>query len=296
MDVLKNPLLKWAGWAVILVTIFIFFMRGFFLAGLEKDASGISWVIIAFFAIGTGLSFLEAAKLARDQHHLNQLVRNGLEGLEHLDGRVPRLLKKIQVLYAKNQPVDTGVIIDSFDTYHGASVRSLAVTSTVLVTFGLIGTMIGLISSISGLNELVSSIGTSQTELMKGMQKTINGMGVAFYTTFFGAFFGGILLKILAASLSGSLSRVSASLQNFIALELNPSTLPDMMSSLNREVAALAETWKAMSENMAESGKQLEENLARFNRTVQTADLQLQNLSGTMLKSDASQQNSRLDK
>lgn len=284
MKNINNPLTIWAMWVIVLLGIFLVFMKSFFIKGLETDESGISLVIILFFFIGIIASYIDARKLYEDEKHLILLESEGIQSISSISGRIPDLIKRIRAAHSKNHTVEVGTVIDSFDTYHGSSIRTLSVISTILVTFGLIGTMIGLISSISGLNDLVNSIGASQTDLMKGMQTTINGMGVAFYTTFFGAFFGGILLRMLSSSLLSSLSKISAGLQNYIALELYPATLPDHVALLKTEVEQLSKTWKEMSELIKASTITVNENLSVFNLSLKSADIQVQQFTQRVLQ------------
>jgi uncharacterized small protein (DUF1192 family) len=296
MKILNNPLGTWAMWVIVLLGIFVVFMKSFFLKGLETDESGISLVIILFFVIGLVTSFLDAKKLTIDEQHLNLLETEGVDSISSLQGRIPSLIKRIQAAHSKNHTVEVGTVIDSFDTYHGSSIRTLSVISTILVTFGLIGTMIGLISSIAGLNELVNSIGASQSDLMRGMQSTINGMGVAFYTTFFGAFFGGVTLRMLSSSLLSSLSKISAGLQNYIALELYPVTLPDHVALLKTEVQQLAASWKEMSATIKASTNSVNENLSVFNLSLKSADLSVQQFTQRILQGNLEVTESNLEK
>ena len=73
------------------------------------------------------------------------------------------------------------------------------VLSGVLVSLGLIGTIVGLVSMTNGLSGTLDSLGDSSdaSALMTGMRGTMQGLGTAFYTTLVGAILGSVVLRIL---------------------------------------------------------------------------------------------------
>ena len=73
------------------------------------------------------------------------------------------------------------------------------VLSGVLVSLGLIGTIVGLISMTDGLSETLNALGDNGKAdgLMNGMRETMAGLGTAFYTTLVGALLGSVVLKVL---------------------------------------------------------------------------------------------------
>lgn len=79
-----------------------------------------------------------------------------------------------------------------------AKAKIVEILSSVLVSLGLIGTILGLISMTSGLSETLDSLsGGDAGSLLTGMRETMSGLGTAFYTTLVGAMFGSVVLRIL---------------------------------------------------------------------------------------------------
>lgn len=80
-----------------------------------------------------------------------------------------------------------------------ARAKIVEVLSGVLVSLGLIGTVVGLISMTNGLGTTLESLGDSgdATNLMAGLRSTMSGLGTAFYTTLVGAILGSVVLRIL---------------------------------------------------------------------------------------------------
>jgi biopolymer transport protein ExbB/TolQ len=70
--------------------------------------------------------------------------------------------------------------------------------SSILVTLGLVGTIIGLIRSADGLGDVFLAMSQGDTSIMEGVKEALGGMGVAFYTTLMGAILGGVCLRLLS--------------------------------------------------------------------------------------------------
>ncbi|MEM7519168.1 MAG: MotA/TolQ/ExbB proton channel family protein, partial [Planctomycetota bacterium] len=77
--------------------------------------------------------------------------------------------------------------------------RMVEVLSGVLVTLGLIGTVIGLISMTNGLSGTLEALDDSgdASSMLSGVRATMRGLGTAFYTTLAGAFLGSVALRLL---------------------------------------------------------------------------------------------------
>jgi hypothetical protein len=86
--------------------------------------------------------------------------------------------------------------------------------SQLLLTLGLIGTVVGLASSLDGLSLTIRSMATADADhsnpatveseetgkpgFTSGLHAAVSGMAAAFATTLFGAIFGGIFLRLLS--------------------------------------------------------------------------------------------------
>ena len=101
-------------------------------------------------------------------------------------------------------------------------VRSVSVVSGVLITTGLLGTVIGLIITVSGISNVLNAVGQDYEMMIRGMNKTVEGMGSAFYTTFFGGLLGGVVLRLLSTENSRSASRLIAACEHLGACWIMP--------------------------------------------------------------------------
>ena len=67
-----------------------------------------------------------------------------------------------------------------------------------MITVGLLGTIIGLILTIDGISSVLGAAGENYSDMVEGLNNTVQGMGTAFYTTLFGGLLGGVILKALS--------------------------------------------------------------------------------------------------
>lgn len=181
------------------------------------------------------LMIMRQAKLARrglrpDPHaHQWQLVGEGLLGLHaarmltiygrHFDGEV-------------SQQVSLGVIRNGL---HGQEwfVRT---SSQLLLTLGLIGTVIGLTNSMEGLSTAMLTMNGESDRgdsFVNGMEQALGGMATAFGTTLFGAILGGICLRVL----SGCTEHLAEELVDEIEITTETQLIPLMRGSLANAAA-----------------------------------------------------------
>jgi len=83
--------------------------------------------------------------------------------------------------------------------------------ASILITIGLIGTIVGLIFMMNSLTREIAT-GESSALLQKLTQPggPLAGLGIAFYTTLIGAAFGGVVLRILTSVVDASITRYIA--------------------------------------------------------------------------------------
>lgn len=84
--------------------------------------------------------------------------------------------------------------------------------SSILVTLGLIGTIIGLVLMMDGLQAAMAG-GAGEELISKLMDKDVGplrGLGTAFYTTLMGSISGGIVLRVLTNVVDTNIMRYTA--------------------------------------------------------------------------------------
>ena len=101
----------------------------------------------------------------------------------------------------------------------------------ILLTLGLIGTVIGLADSLGGLSQSLESITSGSSgdnpNLSAGLNQAISGMGGAFGTTLWGAILGGVLLR----TLSNCTTQITDSLIDQIEITSETKLIPLLRAS-----------------------------------------------------------------
>jgi biopolymer transport protein ExbB/TolQ len=217
----KDPLLIWTTYAFIMICILFITLKKTLFAGLSADSSYFSLIIAVTFIGAFLYSFVEARKLHQEWVGINQLQPTLLENARRPNSEAEKLVAAIM----KHDRPEILRIKDLVDSYYSGlevPLRTLAMISSLMVTLGLVGTILGLIISIGGLEDLMSHVEGLNKGVLGGVKETIRGMSIAFYSTLLGAVLGAVILRMLSVSLINSLVRMSCGL--FEYLELLPKT------------------------------------------------------------------------
>jgi hypothetical protein len=111
--------------------------------------------------------------------------------------------KTLQLRFAKQiNSFSHGSGFEAVHSYSGVYFQHLkrffstiSAISSILITLGLVGTVFGLILSMSGLKAIVTSSSDSPA-VLQSMTNILAGVDVSFYTTLMGSFLGGVILRI----------------------------------------------------------------------------------------------------
>jgi hypothetical protein len=223
----SHPVLTVCMWLAILFT-FVWFKWEIFSEAFETDSSGMSYWIVVLFFVGAVLAVRAAATLQKNWRTLFA-CEDSLQMPEIKENnffQIGYLMSNALELQQDRGSVDIDQLLDTFVARHNSRIRFIGGLGAILITLGLLGTIIGLLMSVQGLGDIAgeagSQAGLSESAMKEGLSDTINGMGTAFYTTLFGALFGGVVLRILAVNLSNSLSELTADAGEFIYHVLLP--------------------------------------------------------------------------
>jgi len=204
----------WMGWALSAITVFAMMSRkANVLEFVQNDQTHVTWLIVGMFILGVGVSFVQAMKLTTEwfrAYRIASLVESkGLAGIQQRGGRhiVDHFVDALHLIIARNGRADVDALIDvEFSGQHRVS-QFVSLLGNLMITLGLIGTVLGMTITMNGLNGALGSLGTDDTLLVEGLRSAMNGMGVAFYTTLIGSVLGGVLLRVFSwitdASING---------------------------------------------------------------------------------------------
>jgi biopolymer transport protein ExbB/TolQ len=243
----------WLIWASAATTIYLgLYLDTDILVFLDQDKSRITWIITALFMVGVLTSLYLTAMITSESveaaHQDDIAERSGLMGLEPSHPRkrriVNRFYKSLKVVASSNEKPDIETLLDmEFSFYHRMS-HAIEVLANLLITLGLIGTVIGLTFTLTGLTSSLNALGTDQDLLLKGLRNAMSGMGTAFYTTLLGAVLGGVLLRIFALITENGLASLHDFMTKTCMIHLSADFKPTMerdVRFLNVEIEALGE-------------------------------------------------------
>lgn len=104
--------------------------------------------------------------------------------------------------------------------------RVVELFASILITLGLVGTILGLIVMMGNLRqELGGSAGGAGDNLigrLMGAGGPLDGLDTAFYTTLLGALFGGVILRILTSVVDANIMKYTAHLAELTEVNVLP--------------------------------------------------------------------------
>jgi len=202
-----RTLFLWVIWAATALVVYVSLYRD---TGvwefLAKDTSRITWLIIGLFLLGLFGSFILALLITLETltaFNAEEQLQQEDGGLKHLNliskrRAVSRFFMALKAMLDNNgQPDLEALLTVELATYQRTS-HSVEVVGNLLITLGLIGTVMGLTLTLTGLTSSLEALGHNQELLLSGLRHAMAGMGTAFYTTLLGAVLGGVLLRVFA--------------------------------------------------------------------------------------------------
>lgn len=214
------PIVRWLFLSIILLGSFLFVTWDYFSKGLAEDNSQVSSLILILFIIGMIQSLRVSILNTYELKQLKKLTES--RDTSQIKGSMKSVFENSLKLIDQGDEVDFSSMLKNYQIQYLNIVRSVSVVSGVLITTGLLGTVIGLIITVSGISNVLNAVGQDYEMMIRGMNKTVEGMGSAFYTTFFGGLLGGVVLRLLSTENSRSASRLIAACEHLGACWIMP--------------------------------------------------------------------------
>ncbi len=264
-----RTLLLWFTWALAATAVYFGFYQDAGIWGvLEQDKTRITWIILAFFVFGLAASLALSIALTKESIAARQIeseVREkGLIGFEvHSESRaVARYFQSLKMAMDSNSKPDAEALLNVELAVFQRMSRSIEVAGNLLITLGLIGTVMGLTLTLTGLTSSLDALGHDQDQLLQGLRKAMGGMGTAFYTTLLGAILGGVLLRVFAQiteqGVEGLFDRTMRICLVYCSADFKPSLERDIRF-LDAEMASLGERVKFLQSAFGASRGAMEE-------------------------------------
>lgn len=258
----------WIAWTVSASVVFaMMYRQADIMQFVQHDNTRITWIIAGMFLLGVFISLVQTLMLTSEWTRairIEGLMRN--KGLMQIKRRrysrllVDRFIEALQTILDRNGRLDVDSLVEvEFSSQHRLS-QFVALLGNLLITLGLIGTVLGMTLTMNGLNGALGSLGSDQDLLLEGLRTAMSGMGVAFYTTLLGSVLGGIILRVYAWITDASVNSLQdMMLRSFLvhaSADLEPSPERDLRS-YEAGVLRLHENLSLLREAMAASREEI---------------------------------------
>ena len=202
-----NALREWMIYSIIFTSLIILLCGRLIYLALISDLTGICILILVLFVCALVRNALDVSYIDQQRSLAHQQVKDLIKTNKitaaFLKTAEPSILRdhllNLSTIAKKDPMVSQDNLVVLMQSKLNARLRLTELASSMLVTLGLVGTIVGLIGSVGGISVVVEAVGSDRDQLMSGMRETLGGMGTAFYTTLLGALFGGIVLRILSS-------------------------------------------------------------------------------------------------
>lgn len=229
---------------------------------VQNDPSRITWGIIALFAMGIVTSFILTILLTLESIKVDLLEaiakKEGWMGIEDSKKKfcVANFFHSLKSIMNNGGELNIEALVDVEFAIYRRTAHALEVIGNLLITLGLVGTVVGLTLTLTGLTSSLEALGQDQEQLLRGLRGAMGGMGTAFYTTLLGSVLGGVLLRVYGHidengvdSLVNALIRICLV---YCSADLKPSAERDVRI-LNQEITQLTQNINVLKESLNES-------------------------------------------
>ena len=179
--------------AVGFVFILVVYSQGYLNKAIKSDVTNVVVLIIFIFLIGLTLASIKAFWISRELNHAYSIQKKEKSVLNDFI----KISKKLDASSRSNLISSTRINIS-------VKISNIKFIANILVILGLIGTVIGFIIALSGVDGSVSS---NPDEVGKMVASLVQGMSVALYTTLAGSILS-VWLNICYQILSNGANRL----------------------------------------------------------------------------------------
>lgn len=226
-----SPIMTWAFWSILVLAAFLLLTWEQFAEAFTSDQSYITWAILGFFFYGFASSLFVALYLQAEFKSLNEMnaaQRIGATASSDIAATFDAAMERIR----RGDRIDVRNLVSAYGAKVKAKIDNVGVISGMLITIGLLGTVVGLIMTIKGLDTVLQSNSADFSNMKDGLNTAVSGMGTAFYTTFVGALLGGVVLKVIGSEMRKSALKIVADALTFSELYIAPQFAKSASESL----------------------------------------------------------------
>jgi len=246
-----RTLVLWIVWAAAAIVIYASMYNDTeVIQFIEHDNTHITWAILMLFFMGVFTSFILTVVLTLESVRVDRLEviakERGWMGIQSTSKFlcIARFFESLAIIVRANGDLNIEALVDVEFAIYRRSAHALEVIGNLLITLGLVGTVVGLTLTLTGLTGSLEALGHDEELLLRGLRNAMGGMGTAFYTTLLGSVLGGVLLRVFAHIdengvdvLENALTRICLV---YVSADLKPSEQRDI-HTLNAELDKLTQ-------------------------------------------------------
>ncbi|MFI4859251.1 MAG: MotA/TolQ/ExbB proton channel family protein [Phycisphaerales bacterium JB063] len=224
-----RPLLEWTLYVVALGALVVVLAGPIIAQSVRGDSWIISSIILGIFGFALLKNFSDVAFIARQRKLTNQQIdqlRETNNIFVFLQNSEPSLFRdhidNLHEIFRRDYNLSQDNLVTLLQARLLAKTKVVDFASSILVTLGLVGTIIGLIQSADGLTDVFMAMSHNDTSIMSGVESTLEGMGIAFYTTLLGAILGGVCLRLLSNLVDSNIEHVVSHIAELTEIYILP--------------------------------------------------------------------------
>lgn len=131
-------------------------------------------------------------------------------------------IQSLYTIFQTHPEIQQDNLIEILHTRLLARNRTAELFASLLITIGLIGTIVGLVIMMASLKNTLLTLSSTDAQFMTKVTASLGGLETAFYTTLIGAVFGGVILKILTSIVEAQITRYIAHLAELTEIHVLP--------------------------------------------------------------------------
>jgi hypothetical protein len=225
-----SGLSQWVWWLIILVVISALTL----IIYLKFETAIDEGLYVMISGLGIGLivkGFLDARFIDSETRLASEQVRilEEVDDFETFLRRAPQSMFRAHIanLYTislSHPDVSQDNLIEIIHARLLARNRVVELFASILITLGLIGTILGLMIMMTQLTNIVGEKGATDDLLVRLVQEggPLSGLSTAFITTLLGAVIGGVILRVLTNVIDSSVMRYTAHLAELTEVHVLP--------------------------------------------------------------------------
>lgn len=225
-----SGLTRWTGWLVVMAGVVVAFGLAIASGGGRAAELGMYGVIVALGIGVTVKGYGDARFLDRETRLASDQVRilEEVDDIPAFLARAPRSvfrshIENLHTISLSRADVSQDNLIEILHSRLIARNREVELCASILITLGLIGTIIGLILMMDGMGSALATGGDSLLARIADPDTgPLRGLATAFNTTLLGAVLGGVVLRVLASVVDANTMRYTAHLAELTEVHVLP--------------------------------------------------------------------------